>query len=446
MTSELLEDALAISGAWAEVLELHRLISTAIRDADVGEGRVDVVALGKAAREMASATRDVLGERVRRQLVIVDEGPAFSFDADVEYVIGEHPRPGLGSLMAGERLVAFLDEGDGADLTIFLVSGGASSLCALPQAPMDLEDLHELFAAVLESGADITTLNQLRAATSRIAGGAVLRHVRSARSLALLMVDNVVSGARWVASGLTYDFEPERADVVALLRRIGREEGPLAEVIRAACERRADVMREPVTTVHDNRVVAEPAQVLASVLEDAARRGFRTVDLGSRLHGDVQDVVDVMTEELSSAAVGERPVLRGRRGRGDAPGARFGNRWALPGVRVAHGPGARRVPAPRRGRGEGHGWARLRPGHCWWLVRRGTVGLARNCGIEWAARRRSDSDSYRALHEFGPTDRRRSHGLEPLRRLPRRRGRAMSYVRSTTFTGASPRCIRSICW
>lgn len=399
MTSELLEDALAISGAWAEVLDLHRLISTVLRDADVGEGRVDVVALGKAAREMASATRDVLGERVRRQLVIVDEGPAFSFDADVEYVIGEHPRPGLGSLMAGERLVAFLDEGDGADLTIFLVSGGASSLCALPQAPMDLEDLHELFAAVLESGADITTLNQLRAATSRIAGGAVLRHVRSTRSLALLMVDNVVSGARWVASGLTYDFEPERADVVALLRRIGREEGPLAEVIRAACERRADVMREPVTTVHDNRVVAEPAQVLASVLEDAARRGFRTVDLGSRLHGDVQDVVDVMTEELSSAAVGGAPfcvVGVGEvtlRVRGSGTGGRCQEfAWRM--APVLDGYPRHVVVAARAtdGRdfvqGIAGGWSD-----------EATMGLARTRGIEWA-RFVERSDSYSALHEL----------------------------------------------
>ena len=307
MSAELLNDAVAISGAWAGALDLNESIATALRDADVEVGSVDVVAVGKAAREMASAARDALGQRVRRQLVIVDEGPAFSFDANVEYVIGEHPRPGLGSLMAGERLVAFLDEGHRADVTIFLISGGASSLCALPQSPMDLEDLHELFDAVLASGADITTLNQLRAATSGIAGGAVLRHVRSPRSLALIMVDNVVSGERWVASGLTYDFEPERGEVESLLRRIGREGGPLAEIILEACERRRDVMHQPVTTVHDNRVVAEPAQVLAAVRDDAARRGFRTVDLGSQLHGDVQDVVDLMAEELASGVTGDAP-------------------------------------------------------------------------------------------------------------------------------------------
>jgi len=161
VTKELVNDALAISDAWSSELDLRDLIEAELRASGVLNLRVDVVAVGKAAREMASAARDVLTEHVQRQLVIVDEGPAISLDVDVEFVIGEHPRPGLGSLMAGERLVEFLEGSKNAECTIFLISGGASSLCALPQSPVDLDDLGELFAAVLESGADITTLNQL---------------------------------------------------------------------------------------------------------------------------------------------------------------------------------------------------------------------------------------------------------------------------------------------
>ena len=160
MTSELLHDALAISDAWSNALDLHAMIETQVRSLDVPDAGVDIVALGKAAREMALAARDVLGDHVLRQLVIVDEGPAFSLDADVEFVIGEHPLPGLGSLMAGERLVDFLDQSSAAQCTIFLISGGASSLCALPTSPVVLDDLHELFAAVLEYGADITDPQQ----------------------------------------------------------------------------------------------------------------------------------------------------------------------------------------------------------------------------------------------------------------------------------------------
>ena len=53
-------------------------------------------------------------------------------------------------------------------------------------------------------------------------------------------------------------------------------------------------MREPVTTVHENRVIAEPSQVLV-----AAIRGDAPWLSGGRprsaLHGDVQDIVDLMT-------------------------------------------------------------------------------------------------------------------------------------------------------
>jgi glycerate-2-kinase len=301
------DDALAISEAWSIGLELRELVETQLRESNVLGVDVDVVAIGKAAREMAAATREVLGDHVRRLLVIVDEGPAFSLDADIEFVIGEHPMPGLGSLLAGERLVEFLESSQGARCTVFLISGGASSLCALPLSPVDLDDLHELFTAVLESGADITTLNQLRAVSSSIAGGAILRRVRTARSVSLIMVDNVVSGERWVASGLTFEFAPSRDEVHELLHVIGRSDTRLASRILDASDERGELMAEAVATVHENRVIAEPSRVLVALASEAARRGYRVVQLGAALHGDVQEIVDLIMESVKSESLVEGP-------------------------------------------------------------------------------------------------------------------------------------------
>lgn len=298
-----MDDALAISDAWSIGLELRELVETQLRESDLLDVEVDVVAIGKAAREMAAATREVLGERVQRLLVIVDEGPAFSLDADIEFVIGEHPWPGLGSLLAGQRLVEFLESSSGARCTIFLISGGASSLCALPTSPVDLDDLRDLFAAVLEAGADITTLNQLRAASSSIAGGAILRRVRTPRSLSLIMVDNVVSGERWVASGLTFEYAPSRDEVQDLLHAIGRSDTRLSARILEASDERGELMAESVATVHDNRVIAEPSRVLIAVANEAARRGYRVIQLGASLHGDVQEIVDLMVENVESESL-----------------------------------------------------------------------------------------------------------------------------------------------
>ena len=400
MTSELLHDALAISDAWSGALDLHAMIETQVRNLDVGDAGVDVVAVGKAAREMALAARDVVGDHVLRQLVIVDEGPAFSLDADVEFVIGEHPLPGLGSLMAGERLVDFLDQSSAAQYMMFLVSGGASSLCALPAPPVDLGDLHELFAAVLAAGADITTLNKLRAACSRIAGGAVLRRVRTPRSLSLIMVDNVVSGVRWVASGLTFDYTPVRDEVEQLLSDIGRRDTELARRILDASETRGAIMAVSMTSVHENRVIAEPAQVLASVATEARRRGFRVIELGASLHGDVQDIVDAIAATVASetliegafcvVGVGEVTV----RIHGDGVGGRCQEFvWRMAGAFGEYEHDVIAVARSTDGRdyvqGIAGGWSD-----------RETVRRARERGIDFA-RVVQDSDSYTALQQLG---------------------------------------------
>ena len=57
VTKELVNDALAISDAWSSELDLRDLIEAELRASGVLNLRVDVVAVGKAAREMASAAR-----------------------------------------------------------------------------------------------------------------------------------------------------------------------------------------------------------------------------------------------------------------------------------------------------------------------------------------------------------------------------------------------------
>ena len=398
--TNLVDDALAITDAWSQELDLRQLIERALRESDSLGCAVDVVAIGKAAREMSSALRDVLGNHVRRQLVIVDEGPAFSLESDVEFVIGEHPLPGLGSLMAGERLVEFLAESRDVESTIFLVSGGASSLCALPQAPMELADLHQLFRAVLESGADITTLNQLRAASSSIAGGAILRSVRTARSLSLIMVDNVVSGENWVASGLTYDYAPTHGELVALLESVGRGATALSATIFESCERRREVMTEAITTTHLNRVIAEPSDVLVAVTDEASRRGYHVINVGGSVHGDVQDVVDLMASHLASTSTGLGPLCVVGVGevtlrvRGSGVGGRCQDfAWRMSRTLDGNIRSAVAVARATDGRdyvkGIAGGW-----------VDETTVRRARERGIEWASVV-ENSDSFRALSDLG---------------------------------------------
>jgi glycerate-2-kinase len=214
------------------------------------------------------------------------------------------------------------------------------------------------------------------------------------------MVDNVVSGERWVASGLTFDFAPTRDEVVRLLQVIGRENTRLSSRILEASGHRGERMREAITTVHENRVIAEPSRVLIAVGDEAARRGYRVVDVGASLHGDVQDVVDLMTARMAEQSlvscsfclvgVGEVTVRIGGSGLG---GRCQEFAWRMAGAFGGYERPAIAVARATDGRdyvkGIAGGWSDNE-----------TVVRARERGIDFSKVVR-ESDSYSALHELG---------------------------------------------
>ena len=290
----LVTDLLAIASSWTDHVVIDDLIGPAVNDLDVGS--VDVVAIGKAAPEMTAAAAAHLGERLRRRLVISDADAAAS-SRDV--VIGEHPVPGPASLRAAHQLLDFLGSSD-AELTLVLLSGGASSLCALPVSPVDLGALGELWTAALAVGADITTLNRLRAATSQIAGGAVLRRVKTPRVRTLIEVDNVVSGAPWVASGMTFDYDPSPEELDSLIVAVELPTA-LADRFARAAKRRRTLMAESARTSVENVVVADPEILLREATGEAIRRGYSVISMGQRVIGDVEDVIADWSVALDEA-------------------------------------------------------------------------------------------------------------------------------------------------
>ncbi len=290
VNSRLVTDALTLSEGWLDELDLSSLMREQLGSYLASPHRIDLIAVGKASIEMAQCANEILGARVQRRLIISEDDETINPDGNPDVINGEHPIPGAASLHAARALVAFLDAESHADVTLFLISGGASSICAWPSPPLDLEGLRELWQAALASGADITTLNKARATTSNIAGGAILRHVRSPSSRSLIMVDNVVSGAEWVASGLTYRYETNATHLESLLKKLDLADTPLGDTLRAAFTHRSDLLAQPITTLHRNVVVASPDLLHNLVAAHARRLGYHVIDMGSRVQGDAARV------------------------------------------------------------------------------------------------------------------------------------------------------------
>jgi glycerate 2-kinase len=402
VTSRLVSDAQAVSSRWLNELDLvslteQRLNASGLLDPGVG---VDVVAIGKASREMSAAAIAILGTRLRRRLTICDEASVALNDRTPDVVVGEHPVPGEGSLNAGGALVAFLEGPSQADVTLFLLSGGASSLCVRPETPVTLQDLRGIWDAAMISGIDITTLNMIRASSSAIAGGGVLRHVRTARSQSLILVDNVISGVEWVASGLTYDYQPTREEVTSLIDQIGLSETPLGQRLLEASAHRAHALLSPVSSHYENAVLADPAMMLEYATVEARRRGYRVLDMGSHVHGNVAVVsehwADVLRREVASSdsvavlGVGEVTVQV----RGAGTGGRCQEfAWYMAKVLAELDRDAAFVARASDGRdfveGVGGAW-----------VERSTMERAQSSGVDWLAVAQAN-DSHPALRALG---------------------------------------------
>jgi glycerate 2-kinase len=169
------------------------------------EGPVFVVAIGKAAADMALGASDVLGESIQATLVITKEGHLDGLALLVpgyELIEAAHPIPDARSLEAGQRLVGFL-EGAPADARfLFLISGGASSLVEHLTDDLDVEFLQRMNTWLLGSGLPIDAMNRVRKACSTIKGGGLIRHLQGRPALNLLISDVPGDDPAVIGSGL----------------------------------------------------------------------------------------------------------------------------------------------------------------------------------------------------------------------------------------------------
>ncbi len=184
------------------------------------EGNVTLVSVGKAAGSMASAALAALAGTVRQGVVISPDPVVIASDRITCYV-GGHPVPnerGLEGASAIARIVEPLE----ADATLLcLISGGASSLMALPAAGLSLADIASTTTLLLRAGATIQQLNCVRKHLDQLKGGRLAALAFPARVVALVLSDVVGDSLATIASGPTVADPSTVADAADVLRSHG---------------------------------------------------------------------------------------------------------------------------------------------------------------------------------------------------------------------------------
>lgn len=169
-----------------------------------------VIAIGKAAEAMYQGAKRYLDEEIRSTFIISKYGH-YSAEAlaDPQIITLEaaHPVPENSSLLAGEMLLDHLKKLPENEPCLFLISGGASSLCEVLEPGWTLEQLKALTQELLSEGYDIHAINAIRQRISAIKGGKLWQHMGKRPVWALLISDVEGDEPTSIGSGLL--FPPE---------------------------------------------------------------------------------------------------------------------------------------------------------------------------------------------------------------------------------------------
>ncbi|HQL67475.1 MAG TPA: DUF4147 domain-containing protein, partial [Caldisericia bacterium] len=87
--------------------------------------RIFLFAFGKGSIKM---TKGVISELNVYKGVVIGNVETNDLPQNIEYIKGDHPIPGEGSLLGGKKLIELAKETKENDLSIVLISGGGSSL------------------------------------------------------------------------------------------------------------------------------------------------------------------------------------------------------------------------------------------------------------------------------------------------------------------------------
>jgi glycerate-2-kinase len=242
-------------------------------------GRTLVIGAGKGVAEMAKVVEDCWPHALSG-LVITPYGHGADCRR-IEVIEAAHPVPDEAGRRGAQRLLEMVGGLTEDDLVICLISGGGSSLLAMPVDGMSLAQKQAINSALLKSGAMIAEINCVRKHRSAIKGGRLALACAPARLITLLISDVPGDDPGIVASGPTLPDAttvwPSRSMVVPTCMRWRAI--PTASTARSITPVRSAA---PIPLPEDEPLVWTPWPCSTTTMPIASSRGSVDLSLPAR--------------------------------------------------------------------------------------------------------------------------------------------------------------------
>ena len=252
-------------------------------------GRTIVVGAGKASAAMAKSVEDHWTGGPLEGLVVTRYGHRAP-TREIEIVEAAHPVPDMAGREAAERILNMVKGLTPDDLVLCLISGGGSSLLALPGEGLTLHDKQAINRALLKCGANITEMNCVRKHLSAIKGGRLAAAAAPARVVTLTISDVPGDDPAVIASGPTVPDATTYADALAILAKYDiTEPAAVLEHLHAGRDE-TPKPGDPRLAHCETHMIAAPQMALEAAAAVARAAGYTPLILGDALEGESRDV------------------------------------------------------------------------------------------------------------------------------------------------------------
>ena len=268
-----------------------------------------VVGAGKASFSIAQALDEILGNHIKKGLVIVKRGEKRRLK-HIAVIEAGHPVPDEAGLEGARKIMQMAKEAKEGDLVFCVITGGASALMPLPAGNISLEDKRKVTELLLTCGATVEEINTVRKHISAIKGGRLAKYIHPAEIINLIVIDEI-AGRPW---GPTVPDTTTFRGAANVLRKYNLWE-KVPSSVREYIERGMVNLSLETPKPHEfkdlnvhNIILANNEIMCEAARERAEKLGFKSLILSTKLEGESREVGIVLASIAKEIEEKGRPL------------------------------------------------------------------------------------------------------------------------------------------
>jgi len=253
------------------------------------------VAFGKAADSMTRAINAIIP--IKSGIIVIPKGAKAKIKGKKFQIFNpRHPKPDQTSVKAAKEVMKYVQNKKSGELIIFLVSGGGSSLLAMPD-DITLDDKIHVTNLLLKSGVTIQEVNCVRKHLSKIKGGKLVENMKC-DGISLVMSDVEGDDLSSIASGTTYMDDTTYANALEILKKYKlrwRMPSEVLKVLENGLENEKPLKKSKI----QNHIIANNDDCLKIMQKTAEKKGYKVIKI--QLFGDIKEAVTKILENISES-------------------------------------------------------------------------------------------------------------------------------------------------